>query len=59
MKLRIGYELTYAFPQPTPVVLVVNVHESRAADAAIATTFGPNSLQSFRVWTDEISDRPG
>src|SRR5450432_4284252 len=25
-----------------------------AADVAITTTFGPNTLQSFRVWTDEI-----
>jgi len=25
-----------------------------AADVAIATTFGPNTLQSFRVWTDEV-----
>ena len=25
-----------------------------AADVAIATTFGPNTLSSFRVWTDEI-----
>jgi transglutaminase-like putative cysteine protease len=26
-----------------------------AADVAIATTFGPNTLQSFRVWTDEVN----
>ncbi len=26
-----------------------------AADVAIATTFGPNTLQSFRVWTDEVT----
>ena len=26
-----------------------------AADVAIATTFGPNTLQGFRVWTDEIA----
>ena len=26
-----------------------------AADVAITTTFGPNTLQSFRVWTDEVS----
>jgi transglutaminase-like putative cysteine protease len=26
-----------------------------AADVAIATTFGPNTLQGFRVWTDEVS----
>jgi transglutaminase-like putative cysteine protease len=25
-----------------------------AADVAIATTFGPNHLEKFRVWTDEI-----
>jgi hypothetical protein len=35
-----------------------------AADVAITTTFGPNTLESFRVWTDEITgtrhlpDRP-
>jgi transglutaminase-like putative cysteine protease len=27
-----------------------------AADVAITTTFGPNTLSSFRVWTDEIRD---
>ena len=26
-----------------------------AADVAITTTFGPNTLKSFRVWTDEIT----
>jgi transglutaminase-like putative cysteine protease len=26
-----------------------------AADVAIATTFGPNTLESFKVWTDEVS----
>jgi len=25
-----------------------------AADVAIATTFGPNTLQNFRVWTEEV-----
>ena len=25
-----------------------------AADVAITTTFGPNTLNSFRVWTDEV-----
>jgi transglutaminase-like putative cysteine protease len=27
-----------------------------AADVAIATTFGPNILESFQVWTDEIAE---
>jgi transglutaminase-like putative cysteine protease len=25
-----------------------------AADVALSNTFGPNTLTSFRVWTDEI-----
>lgn len=28
-----------------------------AADVALTTTFGPNVLKSFKVWTDEISER--
>ncbi len=28
-----------------------------ATDVAIATTFGPNTLESFKVWTDEIAER--
>jgi transglutaminase-like putative cysteine protease len=32
MQFRTGYELIYTLPQPTPMVLVVNVHESRCAD---------------------------
>jgi transglutaminase-like putative cysteine protease len=32
MKFKCGYELIYSFPQPTPIVLVVNVHDSRSAD---------------------------
>jgi transglutaminase-like putative cysteine protease len=27
-----------------------------ASDVAIATTFGPNTLESFKVWTDEVPD---
>lgn len=27
-----------------------------AADVAIVTTFGPNTLESFKVWTDEIEE---
>jgi transglutaminase-like putative cysteine protease len=32
MKLKIGYELHYHFPQPTPAILMLNVHYSRASD---------------------------
>ena len=39
MQLRTGYELVYNFPQPTPIILVVNIHDSRASDIVI-----PDSL---------------
>ena len=30
-----------------------------AADVAISTTFGPNTLKSFKVWTDEVVGASG
>lgn len=35
MKLRVGYELVYDCPQPTPMILAVNVHHSRASDIVV------------------------
>jgi transglutaminase-like putative cysteine protease len=35
MQLRIGYELIYSFPQSTPIILVLNVHDSRASDLVV------------------------
>jgi transglutaminase-like putative cysteine protease len=35
VQLRIGYEFIYSFPQPTPIILLVNVHESRAHDIIV------------------------
>jgi transglutaminase-like putative cysteine protease len=32
VEIRIGYELEYSFPQPTPMILTLSVHYSRAAD---------------------------
>ena len=32
MRIRVGYELIYDCPQPTPMVLLLNVHSTRAAD---------------------------
>jgi len=32
MRIRLGYELIYNFPNPTPLILTLNVHYSRASD---------------------------
>jgi transglutaminase-like putative cysteine protease len=35
MKIRIGYELIYDCPQPTPMLLTLNVHYTRVSDIII------------------------
>lgn len=32
MLIRIGYELAYSCPQPTPMIVMLNIHYSRASD---------------------------
>src|ERR1700758_3137762 len=35
MKIHVGYELIYDFPQPTPMIMVLGVHFSRASDVVV------------------------
>jgi transglutaminase-like putative cysteine protease len=35
MQVQVGYELVYEFPQPTPMILALNVHYSRASDIVV------------------------
>jgi transglutaminase-like putative cysteine protease len=35
MQIRIGYELAYDCPQPTPMMLMLNVHPTRIADLLV------------------------
>ena len=32
MQIRVGYELAYECPQPTPMILALNVHFTRVSD---------------------------
>jgi transglutaminase-like putative cysteine protease len=35
VKIRVGYELIYDCPQPTPMMLLLNIHYTRASDLAV------------------------
>lgn len=35
MQLRVGYELIYDFPKPTPMMLTLNIHHTRAGDIVV------------------------
>ena len=51
MQLRLGYELNYSFPQPTPMILALSIHYSRASDIVIpdhVTTDPPVPIGGYR-----------
>ena len=66
IQLRVGYELAYDCPQPTPMILVLNIHHSRASDIVTAdclTTRPSVPLTFYRDafgnWCTRIVAPPG
>ncbi len=35
MKIRVGYELIYDFPKPTPMIMALSTHFTRASDVIV------------------------
>jgi hypothetical protein len=35
MKIRVGFEMLYDFPQPTPMIMVLGTHFTRASDMGV------------------------
>ena len=35
MQIRVGYELIYECPQPTPMILTLNIHYTRVSDIVV------------------------
>src|SRR4051812_3014700 len=35
MKIRVGFEMLYEFPQPTPMIMVLGTHFTRASDVIV------------------------
>jgi transglutaminase-like putative cysteine protease len=35
MKIRVGYEMIYDFPRPTPMIIVMGIHFTRASDIIV------------------------
>jgi transglutaminase-like putative cysteine protease len=51
MKIRVGYELIYDCPQPTPMILTLHIHYTRASDIIVPdhlTTDPPVALSAYR-----------
>ena len=57
MQLRTGYELIYSFPQPTPMILVVNIHDSRASDIVVPDRLTAEPFIPITGYRDAFGNR--
>jgi transglutaminase-like putative cysteine protease len=57
LQLRIGYELIYNFPQPTPIILVVNIHDSRASDIVVPDSLITDPSVPISSYRDAFGNR--
>ncbi len=51
MRLRVGYQIGYEFPQPTPIILMLNVHYTRVCDLETpdhAVVYPPVVMSGYR-----------
>jgi transglutaminase-like putative cysteine protease len=66
MRIRVGYDLTYECPQPTPMILTLSIHYSRVSDIVrpdhlVTTPAIPitSYRDSFGNWCSRIVAPPG
>lgn len=66
MQIRVGYELIYTCPQPTPMIVLLNIHFTRVADLVVAdriiaspTTPITAFRDGFGNWCSRIVAPPG
>jgi transglutaminase-like putative cysteine protease len=52
MRIRVGYEFIYSFPQPTPMILTVSIHYSRASDMIVPDVMTTNPLVTVSTYRD-------
>jgi len=57
MQFKVGYELIYHFPQSTPIILVVNVHDSRQSDVVVADDPVSDPLLPITAYRDGFGNR--
>jgi len=57
MKIQIGYDMVYYFPQATPMVLMLNVHDSRAEDIEVPDDVTTDPAVPLSVYRDSFGNR--
>ncbi len=57
MKIRLGYDISYSLPNPTPMVLMLNVHASRLGDLLQADEIRTDPLLPLHYYYDGFGNR--
>src|SRR5450631_3914629 len=57
MQLRIGYELIYSFARSTPIILVLNVHDSRVSDLVVPDRLTTEPALPVTGYCDSFGNR--
>ena len=56
MKIKVGYELIYDSPQPTPMILVLNIHYTRASDLLVPDHVTTDSSIPIAIYRDSFGN---
>jgi transglutaminase-like putative cysteine protease len=56
MKIKVGFEITYAAPQPTPMVIMLSIHPSRRHDIIGPETIVTDPDVSIRYYRDSFGN---
>lgn len=57
MRLRVGFEMTYQFEQPTPMMLALSIHPSRASDLVRPEQFATDPAEPVTSYLDLFGNR--
>jgi transglutaminase-like putative cysteine protease len=56
MKIRVGYELVYRCPRPTPMIVTLNIHYSRVSDILTRDILVLNPSVPVRAYRDSFGN---
>ena len=59
MQIRVGYEISYDCPQPTPMLLMLNIHPSRVGDMLHPDPIHTNPFVPVHTYEDRYGNRCG
>src|SRR5215831_11348289 len=56
IRIRVGYEMIYDFPQPTPMIMVLGTHFSRASDVEVPDFLTTSPSVTIRPYRDAFGN---